>query len=151
MKKTAMIMSLSLASAGCATFPSFPIIKQFNVVKREKTMNYVAPEINPDEAGRIAKDMAKFLAMQLPPAKTTLEIDSSGTSFHDILSTELVWRGFGVVENPEDGAVKLRYFVTPLDTGIVVRMKYDQHVAGRFYQRGTPLMGGAYVVRGADK
>lgn len=144
MKKVALMVCLSFTS-GCATFPQ--VFKQASI-----RSNYVAPEISHAEAEKIAKDMARFLAMQLPPAKTTLELDHSGSPFHDTLFTELVWRGFGVVENPEDEAVRLGYFVTSLDKGILVRMKYGQHVAGRFYNRNAgQIFANAYAVREAVK
>lgn len=144
MKKVAVMVCLSLTS-GCATFPQ--VFKQ-----TAARTNYVAPEVNRDEAEKIARDMARFLSVQLPPAKTTIELDPSSTSFHDILFNELVWRGFGVVEHAEDDAVQLRYFVTILDAGIVVRMKYSQQVAGRFYNRKAgQLLANAYVVREVTK
>lgn len=144
MKKVALMVCLSLTS-GCATFPQ--VFKQTSA-----RSNYVAPEVNRDESEKIARDMARFLAGQLPPAKITLEIDPSGTSFHDILFNELVWRGFGVVEHADADAIQLRYFVTILDTGIVVRMKYNQQVAGRFYNRKAgQLLANAYVVREVTK
>ena len=149
MRKAAMIMSLSLASAGCATFPSFPIIKQ-----EKKVMNYVAPEVSLADSEKIAADMARFLANQLPPARTTIGLSGSSSMFNEMLVNELAWRGFGISEGgsgDDEQVVQLRYFVTILDTGIVVRMRYNAHVAGRFYQRGTPLLGGVYVVRGLDK
>lgn len=144
MKKIAFAVCISFTS-GCASLPQ--IFKHSYA-----RSNYVAPEVNHVEAGKIARDMAKFLAAQLPPARTTIEIDPAGTSFHDILFTELVWRGFGVVEHPEDDSVRLRYFVTTLDTGIVVRMRYNDQVAGRFYNRSRgQLFANVYVVREAGK
>ena len=147
MKKVAMMVCLSFTS-GCASFPQ--VSQVFN--RPAARSNYIAPEISLGDTGRIARDMAKFLAVQLPPAKTTIELDPSGESFHDILSTELIWRGFGVVEHPEEDAVRVRYFVTSLDTGIVVRMKYNEQVAGRFYSRKAgQLFANTYVVRGVTK
>lgn len=149
MKRAALIACMSLA-AGCTTFPQ--VFKQ-----TAARSSYVAPEVSHAEYEKIARDMARFLSAQLPPAKTTIELDPSGTSFHDIFFNELVWRGFGVVESkPEDGenTVPLRYFVTILDTGIVVRMKYSQQVAGRFYNRtgaGQLSFASAYAVREATK
>lgn len=141
MKKTAL--AICLLTSGCATFPA---LKQ-----SKPSASYVSPEISLAESEEIARDMARFLSAQLPPAKTTIELDSSMSMFHEILFNELVWRGFGVIEHaPEDGdAVALRYFVTTLDTGIVIRMKYDRQVAGRFYNRvGNRLsFGNAYAVR----
>lgn len=149
MKKVALLACMSLAS-GCTTFPQ--VFKQTSA-----RSSYVAPEVSHAESEKIARDMARFLSAQLPPAKTTIELGQAGTSFHDILFTELVWKGFGVVESkPEDGkeTVSLRYFVTPLDTGIAVRMKYNQQVAGRFYNRtgaGQLSFASAYAVREATK
>lgn len=141
MKKTAL--AICLLTSGCATFPA---LKQ-----GKPSGSYVAPEISQSESEEIARDMARFLAVRLSPAKTTIELDSSMSMFHEILFNELAWRGFGVIEHTsEDGdAVALRYFVTTLDTGIVIRMKYDRQVAGRFYNRvGNRLsFGNAYAVR----
>lgn len=139
MKKTAI--AICLLTSGCATFPA---LKQ-----SKPSASYVSPEISLSESEEIARDMARFLSVRLPPAKTTIELDSSVSMFHHFLFNELVWRGFGVVEHAEDGVVPLRYFVTTLDTGIVIRMKYDRQVAGRFYNRvGNRLsFGNAYAVR----
>lgn len=147
MRKLALIVGLSLASTGCATFPSLPIIKQSS-----RTVNYVSPEVSIVESKRITADMAGFLSDQLPPARTTIDLVPATSRFHEMLATELAWRGFGVAEGSEEaGAVQLRYFVTTLDTGIVIRMKYKDQMAGRFYQRGAVLMGGAYAVRETGK
>lgn len=151
MRKSALIMSLSLASTGCATFPSFQMPSFLAIKQSGRIMDYVSPEVSLEESKKITADMAVFLADQLPPARTTIDLVPATNRFHEMLATELAWRGFGVSAGVEEDVVQLRYFVTILDAGIVVRMKYQDRMAGRFYQRGNRLIGGVYAVREAGK
>lgn len=117
-----------LSIAGCASFPGF----------KEPSASYVAPEVNSFEAEDVARDMAGFLAEQMPAAKTTIALEPSKALLHEILSAELKQRGFGVIDGdakPDEQAVAVRYFVTILDGGVLVRMMYRKHLAGRYYAR----------------
>lgn len=152
MRKSALIMGLSLASTGCATLSSFQMPPFLAIKQSSRVMDYVSPEVSLDESRKITSDMALFLADQLPPARTTIDLVPATSQFHEMLASELAWRGFGVsYGSEEEDAVRLRYFVTLLDTGIVIRMKYRDRMAGRFYRRGNQLMGGVYAVREAGK
>lgn len=124
--KTIMVAIL-LSIAGCASFPEF----------NKPSSSYVAPEINSFEAEDVARDMAGFLAEQMPAAKTTIALEPSKALLHEILSNELKERGFGVTGGvkPDQQVVSVRYFVTVLDGGVLVRMKYSKHLAGRYYAR----------------
>lgn len=151
MRKSALIMGLSLASTGCATLPSFQMPPFLAIKQSSRVMDYVSPEVSLEESRKITSDMALFLADQLPPARTTIDLVPATSQFHEMLATELAWRGFGVSAGMAEDTIQLRYLVTILDSGIVVRMKYQDRMAGRFYRRGNQLMGGVYAVREAGK
>ncbi|HEU4854371.1 MAG TPA: hypothetical protein VFS89_03685 [Nitrosospira sp.] len=143
MKKIILIVCFSMLS-GCAALTAL----------QEKTAtSYVAAEISEVEAAAVAKDMVNFLSGQFPAAKTTISLESSKSVFHEMLSDELAANGFGVVETKTEGAVPLRYFVTLLDGGVLVRMSYSGQVAGRYYPRssGNLLFNTQYAVRGVVK
>lgn len=146
MNKIALMVCASLAS-GCSTFP---MLKQN---ANSPIASYVAPEISLSDSEKIAKDMAAFLSMQLPPAKTTIAVSPAPTLFHEMLFDELAWRGFGVVEYAEEDAVSLRYFLTPLDQGVLVRMRFNDSAASWFYSRTSNALsiGSAFAVRGDRK
>jgi|SRR5687768_210081 len=133
------------ALAGCATFPGLNM--------KSQNISYVAQEINPDEMEDVAIDMAEFLAMQLPAAKTTIELEQSKTVFHEMLHDELKDKGFAVTETGQDqDAVPVRYVVTSLDNGVLLRVKYRGHVVSRFYSRKDgQLFAGGIAVREAEK
>lgn len=128
MKNIILMISAFLAS-GCTLLPHL----------NQSNTSYVAAEINNGEIEEVGIDMAKFLASQLPAAKTTLSLEPSKTLFQQVLMGELAELGFGITttQNPEQQAVPLSYFVTTLDGGILVRMKYGDRVAGRYYSRTT--------------
>lgn len=110
--------------------------------------------ITPADSTAISQDMAEYLASQLPPAKTTIGMDVLKNPLHLKLSDALALRGFGVTTVNADGAVWIRYYVTDLDRGLLVRLRYGNTVASRFYDRahdGSLSLYSPFTVREARK
>ncbi len=145
---SAIVMCLSMT--GCATFAN--LVGQ-NAPKTA-TSSYVEA-ISLSDADIVARDMADFLSNQFASAKTTIELEPMNNEFHARLLAHLKSRGFGIVETgPELGATGLRYAVTQLDEGIILRMKYQGKEASQFYPRrqgGTLALNNVYTVREAAK
>jgi hypothetical protein len=130
MRKTILALCVS-SMFGCAHFEA---LKQ----KPQQSISYVYHEISEDDSEVVGEDMAKVLASQLPAAKTTLYIEQSNTYLRAVLVDELAAKGFGILEmKPDQGpAISLQYFVTPLDSGVLVRMRYQDKISSRYYGRG---------------
>lgn len=127
MKK--LILALCVSSMfGCA---------QLEALKQSQAISYVSKEISVYDSETIGEDMARFLASQLPAAKTTLYIEPTNTLVRQVLVGELTDMGFGIVEMKQGSAVALQYFVTPLDNGVLVRMRYNDMISSRYYSRQT--------------
>ncbi len=152
MKTIVLIVCMSMV-AGCAPFQA-----RLAAMKANSTPgSYVAPEISASDANEVAMDIAQFLSVQLPPAKTTLDLQLSKTSFHAMLVDKLMGRGFGIVQSkaqPEhEQAMPLRYTITPLDKGVLVRLRYGGHAATRYLPRGNDghlSLQNKYAVRSAQ-
>lgn len=129
MKKT--VIAVSIALSGCASFPQ---LNHFGA-KQQRVSSYVTPEISAADAEQITQDMVQFLEKKLPPAKTILALESSSSRFHELLVEKLGRRGFGVTETVSAGAVPARYFVTSFEGGMLVRIKYRDSTASRYYNR----------------
>lgn len=118
--------------------------------------NYIGMVSHAD-AEMVTKDMAGFLAEQLPPAKTTFSLDPMEDYFHYTLLENLGEQGFGVVVHaPEEEheAIALRYAVSPVESGVVVRMKFQGKEVSGFYGRasnGGLSFNNIYAVREAIK
>src|SRR5687768_3824559 len=150
MKLSAIAMCLPMIT-GCSVLSQLQARQQQPVIA-----SYVTQQITIEDGEAVAADMAAFLASQLPPAHTTLELEPSDSLFHEGLIVELTTKGFGVIQHPaepDQAAVPLRYFVTTLDGGLLVRMKYSHKMAGRYYpQTPTGLsFGNAFAVREATQ
>ena len=146
-----LIIILMLSLSGCATVQS----KLEAIAAKSTPGSYVAPEISKSDADEVAMDMAQFLAAQLPPAKTTIDLQLSANKLHLKLIDQLMVRGFGIVQSkaqPEhQGAVPLRYTVTTFDKGVLVELRYGGHVASRYLPRGNDghlSLHNKYAVRG---
>lgn len=129
MKK--LILALCVSSMfGCA---------QLEALRQSQAISYVSKEISVYDSETIGDDMARFLASQLPAAKTTLYIEPTNTLVRQVLVGELTDMGFGIVETKggEGAAIALQYFVTPLDNGVLVRMRYNDTISSRYYIRQT--------------
>ncbi len=128
------------------------------------SMSYVAPEVTASDAQTVAEDAVKFLAEQLPPARTTLLLDppaatssSSADTLTAAISEKLRERGYGIAivvdARPESQAgqgTPLRYLAAPLENGIVLRLQYSGQEASKLYPRTTDgrlLTNGPFTLR----
>jgi len=134
MKKILATMLLASALAGCASM--------------RPSMSFVAPEITAPDAAKLAADAAQWLAKPLPPARTTIVLDPPASSRQgDVMTPAMVEQlrasGFGVVQVPKGKdaptpqGVPVRFLVSPLDTGVLMRLQYQGVEAARFYPRST--------------
>lgn len=128
MKKT--VIAVSIALSGCASFPQFNYF-----ATKQKASSYVVQEINAADSEQLTQDMVQFLEKKLPPAKTILAVETSYSRFHEMLVEKLARRGFGVTQTMSAGAVPVRYYVTLFEGGMLVRIKYQDGMASRFYNR----------------
>src|SRR5687768_1800343 len=102
MKNIILMMCVLLAS-GCTLLPQL----------KGSNASYVASEINTRETEEVGVDMAKFLASQLPAAKTTLALEPSRTLFQERFMGALAELGFGIAttKQSEQVTVPVSYFV----------------------------------------
>lgn len=151
MKKTVLAMCIAVSlTSGCAQLEALR-----NANAPDAPFSFVA-ELNEADSERIGKDMTAFLADQFPAAKTTVYVEPSNTIVREVLVDEMVSKGFGILETkPDQGpAVALQYFITYLSNGILVRMRYGEAVASRYYDRqsdGSLYPSGKIAVREAAK
>ncbi|HYF90218.1 conjugal transfer protein TrbH [Azospirillum sp.] len=113
--------------------------------------------VTPADAPVLVADIAGFVAERLPAAATTLALDApagamSSDSLTPVLRGELRRIGFGVADAGQKapGAHPLRYLVTPLDAGLLVRLQVDRTTASRLWLRnsaGTLQAGSPFTVR----
>lgn len=150
MKQLFIILAASASLAGCAT--------------TNPGSSYVTAGISEVDATVLASDAADYLSRPLPPAKTTILLDPPSSSAMDTLSPALMEqlraRGFGVVEAPKKkeaapaDVVPVRYLVSPLEAGVILRLQYQSVEAARYYPRATngALIGAApFAVREASQ
>ncbi|MCM8739326.1 conjugal transfer protein TrbH [Azospirillum sp. A1-3] len=113
--------------------------------------------VTPADAPVLAADIAGFMAERLPAAATTLALDAPiadlvNDSLTPVLRGELRRIGFGVADAGQNapGAHPLRYLVTPLNAGVLVRLQVDRTTASRLWLRnsaGTLQAGSPFTVR----
>ncbi|MCM8735488.1 conjugal transfer protein TrbH [Azospirillum sp. A1-3] len=113
--------------------------------------------VTPADAPVLAADIAGFVAERLPAAATTLALDApagelASDSLTPVLRGELRRIGFGVADAGQKapGALPLRYLVTPLNAGVLVRLQVDRTTASRLWLRnsaGTLQAGSPFTVR----
>lgn len=128
------------------------------------SMSYVASEVTASDASTLVADAVDFLADSLPPAKTTLLLDPPAVrqgTVPDVLTPAMTdrlrARGYGVAvvaddrpAAPDKRATPLRYLVSPLDNGIVLRLQFNGQEATKLYPRttaGTLLTSGPFLLR----
>lgn len=113
--------------------------------------------VTPADAPVLAADIARFVSGRLPAASTTVALDEpdggpTGDSLTPVLRDELRRIGFGVADAGQKapGAHALRYLVTPLDPGVLVRLQVDRTTASRLWLRnsaGRLQTGSPFTVR----
>lgn len=124
--------------------------------------SYVAQLQQPADAQVLANGMAAFVAMRLPAASSTVALDptpseQAGNALTPSLASALRRGGFAVAEDRQtvpSGAHRLRYLVTSLDNGDLVRLTLDGVTEGsRFFVRnsaGDLQSGGPFMVMQAE-
>ena len=124
--------------------------------------SYVAQLQQPADAEILANGMTAFVAMRLPAASSTVALDptpsdQAGNALTPALAAALRDHGFAVAENGQPVAAsahRLRYLVTPLDNGDLVRLTLDDATEGsRFFVRnsaGGLQSGGPFMVTQAE-
>jgi hypothetical protein len=124
--------------------------------------SYVAELQQPADAEILVNGMAAFVAMRLPAASSTVVLDPTPSdqvrnSLTPALTAALRRRGFAVAEDGQavSAAVHhLRYLVTSLDNGDLVRLTLDGAIEGsRFFVRNTAgglQSGGPFMVTQAE-
>jgi hypothetical protein len=134
-----------LASGGCAVAPP--------------GASYVAG-VTPADAALLASDIADLIGRRLPAASSTLTPElppesQAGNALTPALRARLAGAGFAIADprtQKVPGAHSLRYLVTPLDGGMLVRLEVDRSAASRWYVRssaGTLQPGSPFTVREA--
>ena len=96
--------------------------------------SYVSQVETPADAQALAADMVVFVAAQLPAASTTIVLDptlsdQAGNALTPAFLAALLNRGFAVADEGQTGASgthHIRYLVTALDNGDLVRLSIDE-------------------------
>jgi hypothetical protein len=121
--------------------------------------SYVGELSAPGDARILAADMVEFVSAQLPAGSTTIALnptpaDQASNALTPAFTAALRRRGFALADDRQGGAPvahHLRYWVTPLDNGDLVRLSIDDRTeASRFFVRnahGGLQAGGPFVVR----
>ena len=121
--------------------------------------SYVSQVDTPADAEVLAAGMVVFVATQLPAASSTVILDptpsdQAGNALTPAFVTTLRGRGFAVAAEGQasaSGTHHIRYLVTPLDNGDLVRLSIDDGAqASRFFVRNTAgglQAGGPFMVR----
>ena len=129
--------------------------------------SYVGELSAPGDAQVLAAGMVEFVSTQLPAGSSTIALnptpaDQAGNALTPAFTAALPRRGFAIAENGQTATPtthRLRYWVTPLDNGDLVRLAIDDLVrlaiddrteASRFFvrnSRGGLQAGGPFMVR----
>jgi len=120
--------------------------------------SYVERIDTPGDAKVLASGLADFLAARLPASSSVIVLDptpsgQAGNALTPALVTALRARGFAIANDRQagmPGSHRVRYWVTPLDNGDLVRLTVDGTEASRFFARntaGTLQAAGPYMVR----
>jgi hypothetical protein len=120
--------------------------------------SYVGPLQQTGDAEALAGATAEFVADRLPAASSTVMFDptprdQAGNTVTAALVVALRRRGFAVADTGQKvpaGAHRLRYLVTPMDNGTLLRLTIDENTRGsRFFVRdaaGRLRSGGPYTI-----
>lgn len=125
-----LVMTLALALNGCALF------------QRGASSSYVAG-VSPTDAPVLADAMAGVIGQQLPPTSTTLALQpplqgQTDNALTPALTAALARAGFALADpaQPAPNTHSVRYRVTPLDSGLLLRVQLDADIeASRWYVR----------------
>lgn len=121
--------------------------------------SYVADLRAPTDAQVLASGVVDFVAAELPAASSSIALDPTPSSqqknaLTPALLRDLRQRGFAIADDKQAdqaGIHHLRYLVTPLEGGVLVRLSIDDRTrAARFFTRnsaGSLQAGGPFMVR----
>jgi hypothetical protein len=121
--------------------------------------SYVGDLSAPGDARILAAGMVEFVSTQLPAASSTIALDptpadQASNALTPAFTAALGRHGFAVADDRHAAAAAthhLRYWVTPLDSGDVMRLSIDDRTeASRFFARNTKGVlqaGGPFMVR----
>ncbi len=144
MKRPLVALAVAGMLGGCAIDPD---------------ASYVTALSAPTDASILASGITEFLVMRLPAAQTVLVLepppdDQASNALTPLLTNDLQRRGFAIAAG--SGVLptshQLRYLVTPLDGGDLMRVTLDggSVEASRYFVRntaGTLQAGGPFAVR----
>ena len=121
--------------------------------------SYVGRLSGPGDVHALAVDMAEFVSMELPAASSTVALDptppeQANNALAPAFAAALRSYGFAVADGTggaRPSAHRVRYWVTPLDNGALLRLSIDGRTEGaRFFVRnayGALQGGGPFTVR----
>jgi hypothetical protein len=144
---TTLAIGLALCLSACALDPNG---------------SYVAQIERPEDAAILASGITTFVAAKLPAASTAIVLDATpadqaGNGLTPALAEALRRAGFAVADPTQAMSGighHLKYLVTPLDSGSLVRLVLDDRTAAsRFFARspsGELQAGGPFTVTQAD-
>jgi hypothetical protein len=121
---------LALALPGCALFPL-----------GSGSSSYVAG-VAPTDAPVLAEALAGVISQQLPPLSTTLALQKApaDNALTPVLEAALARAGFALADPAQavPNTHTVRYQVTPLDNGLLLRVQIDATTeASRWYRRDS--------------
>lgn len=107
--------------------------------------SYVDPALSDSEKQFLAQDILAYLTQALPPARTTLILDPPASQTPDALTSVLIpalrSQGYGLILNDSNTSqtevegIPLRYRVSHLSSGVVLRLGYLAQELSRYYPR----------------
>lgn len=102
------------------------------------------------DAATLASDMTAFVKSTLPPGSTTLALDplpadQASNALTPVFADSLRRAGFAVAPEAAPETHRIRYLVTPLESGTLLRLSVGGTQATRFFVRDTA---GGLQVRG---
>jgi hypothetical protein len=145
----------------CALSRVLPLIAAVSLAAcaLDSGTSYVGQVATPADARALADGMVEFVAVRLPAASSTVVLDptpadQASNALTPAFVAALRDRGFAVADGQQAdtaGAHHIRYLVTPLDSGDLVRVMIDNRAeASRFFVRNTAgnlQAGGPFAVR----
>lgn len=128
-----VVMFTALSLTGCQT-------------NSGSATSYVSVRLPASAASQLADDAAAYLSSVLPPARTTLKValGKEGTTQDSVspaILAALREKGYGVIVSEEQekqhsaAGVPVRFTVSRLENGVLLRLDYGSSEATRFYLR----------------